>query len=138
MFNVHCAAHFNTPDCTVTDTLDVTVNNVAPTVDADVGADDSVDEGALYSYTSSFTDPGFDCINCLTEENFTATIDWGDGTIDNSAATTESDGSPGTPTTAAVLTTGTVLGSHTYADEGSYTVTGTVTEETNSSMERHG
>jgi len=43
VFNVHCAVFPNPPECTVTDTLTVTVNNVAPTVTAE--ADLTTDEG---------------------------------------------------------------------------------------------
>ena len=103
------------------DSFVVTVNNVAPTVDA--GADDTVDEGTLYPYVATFTDPGFDCAPCGTAEDFTATIDWGDGTGTEPLTIDETAGSPGT------LTQGTASGSHTFADNGVYTVTVTVTDD---------
>lgn len=81
-----------------TDTLTVTVNNVAPAVEA--GADQTADEGTGVSFSGSFTDAG---------SADTHTIDWdfGDGATD-----------PGTLTP-----------SHTYADNGVYTVTLTVTDD---------
>jgi len=87
-----------------TDTLVVTVNNVAPTVDA--GEDQSAEEGSLVSYSGSFLDPGAD--------TWTATIDFGDNTgIED--LTLNSDKSYTT--------------SHTYGDNGTYTVTVTVTDD---------
>jgi len=52
------------------DTLTVTVNNVAPTVDA--GGDQTVDEGDTVSFSGSFTDPG-------TCDTHTIEWDFGDG-----------------------------------------------------------
>ena len=56
-------------DTTGSDTLTVTVENVAPTVDA--GADDTINEGDTFIGGGSFTDPGAD--------TWTATVDYGDG-----------------------------------------------------------
>ncbi|SPD72924.1 hypothetical protein PITCH_A1590006 [uncultured Desulfobacterium sp.] len=50
-------------------TLVVTVNNVAPSVDA--GPDATIDEGATFTGSGSFTDPGAD--------THTATVEYGDG-----------------------------------------------------------
>jgi len=99
----------------------VKVLNVNPTVEA--GNADSADEGALYDYTAKFTDPGFDCSVCGTSEDFTSTVDWGDNTGIESLVVNETSGSLGT------LTQGTAYGSHTYADDGVYTVTITVTDD---------
>ena len=80
-----------------------TVVNVDPVVAA--GADDTVDEGSLYSGAGSFVDPGAD--------TWTATVDYGDGSGVQAL---------------------TVAGknfnlSHTYVDNGVYTVTVTVTDD---------
>jgi hypothetical protein len=86
-----------------TDSLVVTVNNVAPVTNA--GADLTVNEGAAVSLApATFTDPGF-----LDTE--TATITWGDGSPAEIGVVSFSAGS------------GTVSGAHTYVDNGLYTVT---------------
>jgi PKD repeat protein len=113
-------------------TFQVTVQNVAPSLTA--AANQTVNEGSLLSLTNigAFTDPGFD--NPLnagkasnggdTAETFTFTINWGDGTAtDAGNATVDVFGSPG------VLTAGSFDGSHTYADNGVYTVTVTVLDD---------
>jgi len=81
------------------DTLTVTVNNVAPTVDA--GSNQTVNEGEVVNFSGSFTDPG------LAD---THTIEWSFG-----------DGSP--------TASGTLTPSHVYADDGVYTVTLTVADD---------
>ncbi|MEZ5559640.1 MAG: PKD domain-containing protein [Pseudomonadales bacterium] len=90
----------------VTDTLldatsatTVTVLNVAPSVNA--GPDTSVPEGSTVNFTGSFTDPG-------TADTHTYAWDFGDGSA---------------------LVTDTLTPSHNYPDNGSYTVTLTVTDD---------
>ncbi len=102
------------------DTLVVTVLNVPPTVHA--GPDSGTDEGSLASFNFTFSDPGFDFPPAGAWENFTATVDWGDGT-GGSLSVIEVPGSPGVPTT------GTVPASHVYADNGEYRVTITVCDD---------
>jgi hypothetical protein len=102
-------------------TFTVTVDNVAPSLT--VPGDQTIDEGSLLSLPNigQFTDPGFDnLLNAEGEitERFTFAIDWGDGTpLDSGPATIDVPGSEGTPTA------GSFDGSHTYADNGIYTVT---------------
>ncbi|GAJ00550.1 unnamed protein product, partial [marine sediment metagenome] len=79
------------------DTLTVTVNNVAPTVDA--GIDQTADEGEQLNFVGSFTDPGIEDIH-------TYLWDFGDGSTSTELSTT-----------------------HTFADNGVYTVTLTVTDK---------
>jgi PKD repeat protein len=84
----------------------VTVANVAPTVTA--AANQTANEGANTSFSlGSFTDPGAD-------SPWSVSVNWGDGGTTN--FTTSATGSLGTR-------------SHTYADNGSYTVTVTVTDK---------
>jgi len=92
-----------------TDTFTVTVTNVAPTVTA--ATDQTVDEGSLLALTvATFTDPG-------VIDTHTALIDWGDGSAASVGTVTQGAGS------------GSVAGSHTYIDDGIYTVTVTVTDD---------
>ena len=108
------------------DTFTVTVRNVAPAVEA--GLDQTVAEGTLITLDSArFSDPGFDLEveAVIWREDFTATIDWGDGTAEPAAGIMllETPGSEGVPTT------GTIQAGHVYADDGVYTVTVTVEDD---------
>ena len=86
------------------DGLTITVNNVAPTVDA--GPDRS-GVGATESTIpmATFADPG-------AADTHTATIDWGDGNV-----------------TSGSIVAYRVSGHHTYDDTGLYTITITVTDD---------
>ena len=96
----------------------MTVENVAPSVDA--GADQTVNEGDLVSLEpSTFNDLG-------TLDTHTATIDWGDGTSVEAGAVAESPFGPPGSTAGA---NGTVSSNHVYADNSTYTVTVTVTDD---------
>ena len=77
--------------------------NVAPVVNA--GSDATRDEGSLFSQSGSFTDPGAD--------TWTATVNYGDGS----------------GTQALALVDKTFQLSHTYVDNGNYTVTVQVTDD---------
>ena len=84
------------------DTVVVTVGNVSPTVSATGG---SIDEGQTFSSTGSLVDPGAD--------TWTATVDYGDGSGVQPLA----------------LNGKAFALSHPYADNGSFTVTLTVTDD---------
>lgn len=103
----------------------VDVTNVDPTDDA--GSDQ---EYVIHDTTSldpaEYSDPGFDCDVCSTLEDFTATVNWGEGD-DEPLLVTETPGSLG------VLTQGTASGSHIYRLPGTYTVTVTVDDDDNGS-----
>lgn len=81
-----------------TDIVAVTVNNVAPTVNA--GDDATVVAGATFSQSGSFSDPGTD--------SWSATVDYGDDSGEQPLTLNPDK---------------TFSLSHTYAAEGSYTVT---------------
>jgi len=92
-----------------TATTGVTVNNVAPVVEA--GPDAVADIGVPVSLTATtFTDAGI-------LDTHTASIDWGDGSAPESGVVSEAGGG------------GSVSGSHVYTDIGSHTVTVTVTDD---------
>ncbi len=98
-----------------------TISNVAPRAvavpDLTVNQNQSIDQVIV-----DFTDPGFLNINTLTEETFSASINWGDGTT-GVGAVTFATGVPGTPTT------GTVSGTHAWSAPGSYQVSVTITDD---------
>ncbi|MBI4188661.1 MAG: PKD domain-containing protein, partial [Chloroflexi bacterium] len=85
----------------------VTVNNLAPTVTA--GANQTVNEGDSLSLNAQFSDIG-------SRDTHTATINWGDGTT-SAGTVNEANGQ------------GSVSARHSYADNGIYTVTVTVTDD---------
>ena len=86
------------------DSTELTVTNVAPTVDA--GADAGAAEGAEWTGGASVTDPG-------TADTHTAVVDFGDGTAPQELAVTD----------------GRIPLSHRYVDEGEYEVAVTVTDD---------
>ena len=121
--SISCVAHdvtSQTVTATITDknggsnsyTVDVTVNNVAPTVGPITAPVDPVQAGTSIDASASFTDPGIGL-----GDSFTATWDWGDGTT-NTDGVVSADSSPGS-----------VTGSHTYTAAGVYTITLTVTDK---------
>ena len=91
----------------------VTILNVPPTLAV---SDAQVDEAATISFVAAFSDPGFDFDPAGTREDFTAMIDWGDGSVEP-VAVTEVPGSPGVPTT------GSLAADHVYGDNGAFLVT---------------
>ena len=115
----------------VTRQFEITVNNVAPTLQlndpmATINEGDTLNLPML----GSFTDPGFD--NPLnpsdaTTESFSYTIDWGDGTVETGQLPASVvQGSPG------LETSGTLAASHLYADndvDNTYTITVTLTDD---------
>lgn len=82
--------------------------NIPPTANA--GPDQTVDESDLVTLIGPFTDPNI-------EDTHTAVWDWGDGSPVEPGTVVESGG------------TGTVTGTHIYADNGAYIVTLTVTDD---------
>ncbi|MBX3400769.1 MAG: PKD domain-containing protein [Gemmataceae bacterium] len=104
----------------------VVVTNVAPSVA--VAGNQSVIEGGLLTVPNlaTFSDPGFDNASKGTVENFTYSVNWGDGTTVETGSVPTGNvtvGGVGVPTT------GFLNGSHTYADNGLYTVSVTITDD---------
>jgi hypothetical protein len=87
-----------------TSTLTVTVNNLPPTVT--LGPGGSINEGATFTGSGSFSDPG--------AETWSATVDYGDGSG---------------PQSLTLNADKTFSLNHRYLDEGSYTVTVHVTDD---------
>ena len=89
------------------DTVVVNVANEAPVLSA---AAEPATAGGVSVLTASFTDAGL-------LDTHTATINWGDGTIDDVAVSGQGNG------------WGTLFGSHIYGSTGDYTATVTVTDD---------
>jgi PKD repeat protein len=81
------------------DTVVVTVSNVAPVVNA--GPDATINEGGTFSSAGSFTDPG-------VNDSWTATVDYGDGSGSQPLALNANN---------------TFTLNHMYVSQGDYTVT---------------
>jgi len=105
---------------TATAEASVTIRNVAPSVDA--GPAGTASEGSTLSFSFAFADSGFDSPTMGSVEDFTATVDWGYGPSE-SPAVNEVPGSSGVPTS------GTISVTHTYGDDGAFTVTVTVCDD---------
>ncbi|WP_428938143.1 PKD domain-containing protein [Fontivita pretiosa] len=86
---------------TATDTATISITNVAPTLT--ISGADTVAEGSVYVLSLGRTDPGSDTIARWV-------INWGDGTVQTI------NGSPASVT-------------HTFADDGTFTITATATDE---------
>ena len=96
----------DTAGATATDTATATVDNVAPTVSA-ITTNSPRDEGAAVSISGTITDPGW-------EDPLSATIDYGDGAGAQPLSGTEEHVRPDGSITYDV--------SHTYGDDGTFTV----------------
>lgn len=119
-----------------TTSFTVTVSNVDPVVVTPHG-NQAIFEGDTVSFAdlATFTDPGFDnplnpnaadppSISDPLHESFTYDINWGDGRDAVSGVSiVDVNGGPGVPSS------GTIGGSHTYADDGVYKVTVTVHDD---------
>ena len=98
-----------------TESFDVTVNNVPPVVVP--APDQMVDEGQLLNLSGIGAPPLALFVDAGKVDTHTATIDWGDGSPLENATVFFSNGS------------GALGGTHTYADDGNYTVTVTVLDD---------
>jgi PKD repeat protein len=119
-----------------TSTFTVSVANRNPVV-ATPNGDQNILEGQTINFSNlaTFTDAGFDnplnptpanppSITDPLNETFTYDIDWGDGRdAIVGASIADINGGPGVPSS------GTIGGSHTYADDGVYQVTITVHDD---------
>ncbi|GAA0618390.1 S8 family serine peptidase [Kribbella sandramycini] len=99
---------------TATTTFQLNVNNVAPSIAITPGQSGSASEGTAFGVKATFADPGW-------LDSYSASIDWGDGATTSGATTVTTQGPPND--------LGEINGSHTYADNGNYTVKVTVTDD---------
>ncbi len=112
-------------------TFTIVVDNVAPTLTL-TGDRFRINEGDTLTVANlgTFTDPGYDnalALSGQTQETFTYTIDWGDGTVETGQLPSgRTSGRQG------VLTTGTLADSHRYLDNDAdnlYTITVTLADD---------
>jgi len=94
----------------------VTVSNANPSVTSPLATPATIDEGGGTTFSASFTDPGWN-------DTYTGSIDWGFGAPEAVAPSVTTQGSPGVPDS------GTITGTHTYMDDGGFTISGTVTDD---------
>ncbi len=106
-----------------------TISNVSPTVVA--ATNQTFTQGQSFNLNvGTFSDPGFTRISAGTQETFTASINWGDGTAVQAGVISVVIGAAG------IVTTGIVAGTHSYANNGQYTVQVTVTDDDGGSGSR--
>ena len=94
----------------------ITVTNANPVATSPSLAPSTIDEGQSATFGATFTDDGWN-------DTYTGAIDWGFGAIDPVAAGVTTQGGAGSPDA------GSIGASRTYLDDGSFNVTGTVTDD---------
>lgn len=94
----------------------VTVGNVNPNVASPAATPSTIDEGQSTTFTATFTDPGWN-------DTYSAAIDWGFGLPVTVPAAVTTQGSPG------ILDRGSIIGTRTYLDNGTFNITGSVTDD---------
>ena len=102
---------------TTQETVSPTVSNVAPFLGPVL--ERTADEGGTITLNPAGEPLLVAFVDIGSLDTHTATIDWGDGSAIETLAVTESDG----------LRAGRIDGSHTYADNGSFTATITLTDD---------
>ncbi|MPY95814.1 MAG: hypothetical protein GEV08_22990 [Acidimicrobiia bacterium] len=104
------------PGGDVTASNTVTVGNVSPSVTSPSASPMTIDEGQSTTFNALFSDKGWN-------DTYSGSIDWGFGPAEAATPTVTVDGSPG------VTDSGFLSGSHSYLDNGVFTITGTVTDD---------
>jgi hypothetical protein len=110
-----------------TGTIQVTVNNVAPTLVVPGNQTVAQTRPLTLSDIGMFADPGFDNplnVGGETTERFTFSINWGDGTaVDSGPGGIDVPGAPG------LMTSGSFDGGHVFFAAGTFTVTVTLSDD---------
>jgi len=94
----------------------VTVSNANPAVSGASTTPATIAEGQGTTFGASFADAGWN-------DTYTGSINWGFGPAEAVTPSVSTQGSPGVPDS------GAISGSHTYMDNGSFTITGTVNDD---------
>lgn len=108
------------PGGQVTASSTVTVSNAAPAVSSPSNTPSTIDEGQSTTFSAMFSDVGWN-------DTYSGSIDWGFAGFGQSPvlAGVTTQGSPGVPDS------GSITGSRTYQDNGTFTITGTVRDDDN-------
>jgi hypothetical protein len=113
--------------------INAAITNAAPTLASRGNQTATLGQPVSIPKMGQFTDPGFGASQATPPlaETFTYSINWGDGSaLNTGAATIERLGSAG------INTAGFFDGSHTYATQGTYTVTMKVTDDDGASSQQ--
>lgn len=106
------------PGGQVTASNTVTVSNANPVVSSPSNTPSTIDEGQSATFSALFSDAGWN-------DTYSGSINWGfpGFALSPVPANVTTQGSPGVPDS------GSLSGSHGYLDNGTFTITGTVTDD---------
>ncbi len=94
----------------------ITVSNANPSVDSTAVTQLTINEGESTTFSATFSDAGWN-------DTYTASIDWGFGPPEATAANVTTAGGPEVPDS------GTIGGTHTYLDNGTFNIAGAINDD---------